>query len=257
MTETTVLHEVADHIATVTLNRPEKLNAYSAQMRIDLSAALRRAEADDAVRVVILTGAGRSFCAGLDLKEAGTTVTPPSPEEAAARPQFVLAVMEKPLIAAVNGHAIGVGFELVMHCDFRVMAEDATLNDMHAKRGLLPDAGGTWLLPRLIGWSRACEVLLLGEPIGAAEAERLGLVNRVVPPAELMPAARALAARLAANAPLSLRYTKRLMRQGLQTEVRPALEEAIRVLWDLRKTHDWQEGLAAYREKRPPAFQGR
>jgi enoyl-CoA hydratase/carnithine racemase len=257
MPESTVLYEVTDHIATVTLNRPEKLNAYGAQMRIDLSAALRRAETDDDVRVVILTGAGRSFCAGLDLKEAGTTVTPPTAEEAAARPQFVLAEMEKPLIAAVNGHAIGVGFELAMHCDFRILADDATLNDMHAKRGLLPDAGGAWLLPRLIGWSRACEVLLLGEPIAAAEAERLGLATRVVPSAELLPAARALAARLAANAPLSLRYTKRLLRQGLHSEIRPALEEAIRLLWDLRQTHDWQEGLAAYREKRPPAFLGR
>src|SRR5581483_1923781 len=132
MADSTVLYELTDHIATITLNRPDKLNAYSAQMRLDLADALRRAEADPEVRAIILTGAGRAFCAGLDLKEAGTTITAPSDREVAARPQFVLAEMEKPVIAAVNGHAIGVGFELAMHCDFRIMAEDATLNDMHA-----------------------------------------------------------------------------------------------------------------------------
>jgi enoyl-CoA hydratase/carnithine racemase len=258
MSNEVVLYEVADHIATITLNRPERLNAYNHEVRDALGAFLRRAEVDPEVRAIILTGAGRAFCAGLDLKqEHAHHQGPRRPDLDPLHLPYIFAGMDTPLIAAVNGHAVGIGFELTLLCDFRVLAEDAIFNDMHVKRGLLPDAGATWLLTRQVGWSRACRVLLLAEPIDAPTAAALGLADEVVPREQLLPAARDLAARLVANAPLSVRYTKRAMREGLASDFQANIRLAGRLMGELGHTADAEEGKLAFREKRPPVFLGR
>jgi enoyl-CoA hydratase/carnithine racemase len=254
-----IIVETADHITTITLNRPEKLNAWSVQMRQEVADALAAAEDDDAVRAVILTGAGRAFCAGADIGEGrleGRDMLL-SLEYATRGPSYVLARMDTPVIAAINGAAIGAGFEIAMGCDFRIMAETAVLNDLHVSRGLLADAGAPWLLPRLVGWERACEMLLLGEAVDAATARELGLVRRVVPLDEVMPAARALATRLVAKAPLAVRAMKRLMRDGLTREQRPSMEFSARLFRTLQQSEDLKEGVRAWKEKRPPQWTGR
>ena len=254
-----IIYEKSGFVATITLNRPEKLNAYSVVMRQEIADALADAEEDDAIRAVILTGAGRAFCSGADMSEGrleGRDMLL-SLEYHIKGPAYVLARMDKPVIAAINGVAIGAAFELTVGCDFRIMADSARLNDMHVTRGLLADAGAPWLLPRLVGWSNACEVMLLGEFIDAPTALRMGLVNRVVPPAEVMPAARELADRLASKAPLSVRAMKRLMREGLMREQRPTMELSARMFRTLQTSEDLKEGVRAYLEKRPPRWQGK
>src|SRR5438093_562119 len=154
--EAVVLYAVDQHVATITLNRPERLNAYNHELRDALVGRLREAEVDPDVRAIILTGAGRAFCAGLDLKETHAHHQGPRrPDLDPLHAPYVFATLDTPLIAAINGYAIGIGFEFALLCDFRIMAEDAVLNDMHVGRGILPDAGATWLLPRQVGWSRA------------------------------------------------------------------------------------------------------
>lgn len=260
MTET-LLYEKSDFIATITLNRPEKMNAYNGTMRRELAATLAQAEADDEVRAIILTGAGRAFCAGADMSEGRLEAREKgmelSLEHAVVGPAYVMARMDTPLIAAVNGHAVGVGFELTLGCDFRILSNTAKLNDLHVSRGLLADAGAPWLLPRIVGWENACEVLLLGEAIEAADAQRMGLVSRVVEPAELMPVARKLATRIASKAPLSVRYMKRLMREGMTREQRPTMESSARLFRSLQDTEDLKEGVRAWIEKRAPRWQGK
>jgi enoyl-CoA hydratase/carnithine racemase len=254
-----ILVETADHIATITLNRPHKLNAWSVQMRQEVADALAAAEDDSDIRAVILTGAGRAFCAGADMSEGRLEGRDSllRLEYATRGPSYVLARMDTPVIAAINGPAIGAGFEIALGCDFRIMAETATLNDLHVSRGLLADAGAPWLLPRLVGWERACEMLLLGEPVDSATAKQLGLVGRVVPPDQLMPAARTLAGRLASKAPLAVRAMKRLMRDGLNREQRPSMEFSARLFRELQQSEDLKEGVRAWIEKRPPNWQGR
>ena len=257
MTEALVLYEIEQHIATITMNRPERMNAYNREMRDGLAQAFLKAEADPEVRAIILTGAGRAFCAGLDLKQLRSPDDPHRPDRQPLHLPYIIAMMDKPLIAAINGYAVGVGFEFALLCDFRIMAEDAVLNDMHAKRGLVPDGGATWLLTRQVGWSRACKVLLLAEPIDAPTAEGLGLVDQVVATGAVVPAARDLAARLAANAPLSVRYTKRVMREGLTQDFHANIRTVGRLAAEVWSTADRQEGGDAFREKRPPKFVGR
>jgi enoyl-CoA hydratase/carnithine racemase len=258
MSSEVVLYEVAEHIATITLNRPERLNAYNHELRDALGGYLRQAETDPEVRAVVLTGAGRAFCAGLDLKqEHARHRGPRRPDLDPLHLPYIFAGMDTPLVAAVNGHAVGIGFELTLMCDFRVLAEDAVLNDMHVKRGILPDAGATWLLTRQVGWSRACRVLLLAEPIDAPTAAVLGLADEVVPREQLLPAARDLAARLAVNAPLSVRYTKRAMREGFASDFQANVRLAGRLMGELGQTADAEEGKLSFREKRLPNFTGR
>lgn len=257
----TLIYESRDHIATITLNRPEKMNAYSQPMRVELGNALSTAEADNDVRAIILTGAGRAFCAGADLSQGRLEARDPSGfltlEHAVVGPAYIMARMETPLIAAVNGAAVGVGFELTLGCDFRILSKTAKLNDLHVSRGLLADAGAPWLLPRLIGWSNACEFLLFGEPIDSDTAYRMGLVNRVVEPEDLMPTARAFAEKVASKAPLSVRYMKRLMREGLTREQRPTMESSAKLFRTLQDSEDLKEGVRAWREKRAPRFEGK
>lgn len=253
--------EVADYVATVTLNRPEAMNSIDPDTRQELRELWRRIHADDAIRVAILTGAGeKAFCTGSDLKK-----TMPPKESVAqltfgqAESDHLLAGLttDKPLICAVNGYAMGGGMELALACDIRIASENAQFALSEVRIGSIPGAGGTQRLPRTIGMSDAMLMLLTGDRMDAAEALRVGLVSKVVPPGELMAAAQAIAKRIAANAPLSVRAVKRLVKQGMDMPLDTAMDAERYVFGLLRDTEDRIEGRRAFQEKRPPVYRGR
>ncbi len=260
-----LLYDVTDGVATITLNRPERMNAISGPMLQSFSRAFRDADRDPAVRVIILTGAGRGFCAGLDLKDlaAGTGIGAGNGAGLGARfdladsPPVVLHTTDKPVICALNGPAAGYGMDLALGCDIRIASTEAKLAAVFAKRGILPESGGTWLLPRLIGWAKAAEVAFLGKVLSAEESLALGLVNAVVEPARLMDEARAWAAQIAANAPLAVQATKRMMRLGLEETFEANVHHVYLQLLPLFRTEDFREGVQAFLERREPRFQGR
>jgi 2-(1,2-epoxy-1,2-dihydrophenyl)acetyl-CoA isomerase len=246
-------------IATITLDRPDALNSLEASLKKDLLAAFREAGRDRAVRVVILTGAGRAFCVGQDLKER--LAPDPAPLDVEVRERFnplVMAIrlLDKPVIAAVNGVAAGAGASLAFACDLRIAAEHASFVLAFGRIGLIPDTGATWLLPRLVGLGRASELLLLADPLPAAEALRIGLVNRVVPGDELAAQARRLAMSLAEGAPRAMALTKRAMRRALESGFEATLDYEASLQGIAGRTADHAEGLAAFIEKRPPRFTG-
>jgi 2-(1,2-epoxy-1,2-dihydrophenyl)acetyl-CoA isomerase len=246
-------------VATITLNRPDALNSLEGTLKRELLAALRDAARDSAVRVVLLTGAGRAFCAGQDLKERLQPDATPLDVEVRERFNPIVGAirsMDKPVIAAINGVAAGAGASLAFACDLRIAAETATFVLAFGRIGLVPDSGATWLLPRLVGLGRATELMLLPDPVGAADALRIGLVNRVVPAGELMAAAGAMAAALAAAAPRSLALTKRAIRRSLEATFEESLDYEASLQGIAGRTADHAEGLAAFVEKRPPKFSG-
>ncbi|HZP87450.1 MAG TPA: enoyl-CoA hydratase-related protein [Burkholderiales bacterium] len=247
-------------IATMTLERPEKLNALDASMRAAVRDAWARIATDPDIDVAIVTGAGeRAFCTGADLKDAPADASFAAEVFGAGVDGSVTAgiEMDKPLICAINGMALGGGLEICLACDIRIATTNATFGLPEVRVGTIPGSGGTQRLPRLIGSSDAMLMLLAGETIDAAEALRLGLVSRVVEPAALQPTARAIAARIAANAPLAVRAVKRLVRQWRDLPLDRALE-AERHAWGLlRDSEDRREGRAAFAERRPPRFKRR
>jgi enoyl-CoA hydratase/carnithine racemase len=268
--EPEVLYEVDGNVATLTLNRPHRRNAISVRMLSLLGERLQEAERDRRVRVVIITGAGGGFCSGLDIKDAvaGTGIGGGgslSGEGSGSGPSLstrdiptdVLHEMDTPVIAAVNGAAAGYGLDLALGCDMRLMASSATLLPGFAKRGVVPESGGTWYLPRLLGWAKAAEVSYLGRDLDAAEAERIGLVNRAVPDDELMALAHEWAGEIAANAPLAIRAMKRLFRHGQTQDFASHSHHVLLQTMQLFGTKDFQEGLVSFMEKRPPEFRGR
>jgi enoyl-CoA hydratase len=248
------------HVRTLTLNRPQRSNALSEGLMRALLAELIRAAEDPEIWVIVLTGAGeRSFCGGMDLKEInasdreGRGFRPPM--QRAERNVFeVLTETFKPTIAALNGHAVAGGFELALACDIRVAAEHAKLGLPEAKRGMGANFGSV-MLPRMIPLGIALELLFTGEYISAAEAQRLGLVNRVVPQAEVLPTAMTLAGQIAANAPVSIRRMKEMALKGHALPLAAALR--LDVGPNPYLSEDRQEGIRAYLEKRPPQWQGR
>jgi E-phenylitaconyl-CoA hydratase len=252
---------VQDHVATLTLNRPEAMNSIDPEMREQLHAAWKRIKEDDDIRVVILTGAGeKAFCTGSDLKK-----TMPPKESFAeltfgrAQSDHLLAGLDtdKPLICAVNGYAMGGGMELALACDIRVASDNAVFALSEVRIGSIPGAGGTQRLPRAIGSSNAMLMLLTGDRVDAAEALRIGLVSKVVGREELLPAAQEIARRIAQNAPLSVRSIKRLVVSGADMPLPAALDNERYVFGLLRDTEDRIEGRRAFQEKRPPLYQGR
>ncbi len=226
------LYDVSEGIATITLNNPEKLNAYNTVMGDEVVDLLRGAREDDAVRAVILTGAGRGFCAGVDLDHlkahmAGqTSGKGPKLGEEDFLKKMPLEMMEypKPIIAAINGHAIGVGMTMVLPCDIRIAAEGAKLGLAFAKLGILPGLGSTHVLPRLVGMAKAQELVLTARTILAEEAAEIGLVNRVVPGDELVATARALALEIAAHEPEVVRFAKRVLYEGAGLDMASAMK---------------------------------
>jgi enoyl-CoA hydratase/carnithine racemase len=260
-----VLYAVADHIATITLNRPERMNTISRTMLTQLGQRLLQAEDDPEVRVVILTGTGRAFCAGLDLTEAtrsggegiasGASVAVNL--DLKTTPPTVLFNMDKPTICALNGSAAGYGMDTALGCDIRLMARSAKLAAAFTKRGIVPESGGTWFLPRLLGWSKAAELIFTGRTLSAAESLELGLASEVVDDADLPARARALALEIAGNAPLAVQASKRMMRMGLNETFNDHVHHVFLQLLPLLRTQDAAEGMRAFMEKRPAEFQGR
>jgi enoyl-CoA hydratase len=247
-------------LAVVTINRPKVLNALNTQTLDELRRAMLDAKQDDGVRVVILTGAGdKSFVAGADIKELAAQ-SPVGGREHALAGQRVFDLVEtigKPVIAAINGYALGGGCELAMACTLRLAAETAKLGQPEVALGLIPGYAGTQRLPRLVGKGRAMEMILTGAPITAAEALRIGLVNRVVPAADLMTEARALAGKLAALAPIAMRYIINAINAGTEMAFAEACQYEATLFGLVASTDDMREGTAAFLEKRPATFKGR
>lgn len=259
-----LIYESQDGIATLTLNRPERLNALGGTLREDLYDAVRRASEDPEVRVMIVTGAGKGFCAGGDVKAMSESREtgrgrPLAERIAPIRDRVILAMREapQPIIAAVNGPAVGAGMNVALACDIRLASTAARFGQTFVRRGLHPDWGGTWFLTRLVGTSRACELIFTGDVFDAEEAWRLGIVNRVVAPGELMPAAQELARRIAAGPPVAIRLAKRAIHNAADADLRSALEYETFAQNVCFETEDSREGLRAFVEKREPRFQGR
>jgi enoyl-CoA hydratase/carnithine racemase len=248
-----------DRVALVTLNRPERLNAFTGRMGDELGRAYARCDADDDIRVVVLTGAGRAFCAGADFERGSATFA--SPSGAGAR-EFTASPIRprawdvrKPVIAAINGHAIGIGLTIPMQCDIRFVAETARLGFVHVRRGVIPDAHSHWTVPRAAGFAVAAELLLTGREFTGIEAVELGLAGRALPAAEVLPAALELAHDIARNtAPLSVALSKRLLWAGTALE----REDVERLETELHRVvmgrDDAREGVLAFVEKRDPVW---
>ena len=246
-------------VATITLDRPDALNALTIPLKEALLLAIRRADRDPAVRAIVLTGAGRAFCAGQDLKERLEPDAPPLETELRERYNpLVLAMRESdtPIVGAINGVAAGAGASLALACDLLVIAEGASIRLAFGRIGLVPDSGATWLLPRLVGPSRAAAIALLDEPISSGQAVELGLALKAVPAADVLAEAQAVAGRLASFAPRALALTKRALRHAQETSFSDTLEYEAVAQGIAGRTHDHREGIAAFLEKRPPAFTG-
>jgi len=265
--ESEVLYEIADHIATITLNAPDRLNTISGPMLNELSEQLLRADRDRNVRCIVLTGAGRAFCAGLDLaaqmgQKKSLGVLDSGGDLGAefdlrTAPPVVLHNLDTPTIAAINGGAAGYGLDLAFGCDIRVASSSAKLNPGFAKRGILPESGGTWLLPRIVGYAKAAEICFTGRSLTADESLELGLVNRVSTPESFVADVTALAAEIAANAPLAVRAIKRMMRAAETETFEQNIHHVFLQLLPLFRTSDFREGVASFMEKRPANFEGR
>jgi len=266
MTYTEILFEVADGVALVTLNRPDRLNAYTPTMGHELAEAFAACDADDAVRAIVVTGAGRAFCAGADLARGGDSFDRTAageyqgvpPERPWQKPARAIAPWDvrKPIIAAINGPAVGVGATLPMQWDIRLAAESARIGFVFVRRGVVPEALSTWILPRLVGMARAADLLLTGRMVDAREALAFGIVSRVVPDAELLPAARALAAEITREtAPVSVAVTKWLLwHMASETDLARADDLDARAFWWTGTQPDVREGVRAFLDKRAPRW---
>jgi enoyl-CoA hydratase/carnithine racemase len=246
---------VAEQVATVTLNRPERRNAWTRRMGIELRDALRQADERDDVRAVVVTGAGRDFCVGADLEGGGTVFDEARAADGERAERLSLAAWDvrKPVIAALNGAVAGVGATLPLQWDIRIAGESTRITFVFVKRGLVPEAASTWLLPRLVGMSRATDLLLTGRLVGAREALDMGLVSRVVPDAELLASAQALAREIAEQTgPVAVALTKRLL-WHMAGEADPAAAERLdaQVFGWATQSPDAKEGIRAFLEKRP------
>ncbi|MFE7622621.1 enoyl-CoA hydratase/isomerase family protein [Streptomyces sp. NPDC057509] len=262
MSSSPILHATDNGVSWITLNRPEAMNAVTWEQREHVIALLADASADPAVRAVVLTATGRGFCAGADLR--GTPATTGRVPGDVARTirlgaqRLITAVLdcEKPVLAAVNGTAAGIGAHLAFACDLVLAAESAKFIEVFVRRGLVPDGGGAYLLPRLVGPQRAKELMFFGDALPAAEAERLGLVNRTVPDEELAATARAWAERLAAGPTRSIALTKQLVNASLDTDRATAFAAEAMAQEINMTTLDAQEGVASFVERRTPTYRG-
>lgn len=264
MDYTDIRYQVDNRIATVTLHRPEKLNAFTRAMRDELIDAFSRADADDEVRAVIVTGAGRAFCAGADLSAGSATfdyakrdgLNEQTHRDGGGQVTLRIFEMKKPVIAAVNGPAVGIGATMQLPMDVRLCSSEARFGFVFTRRGIVPEACSSWFLPRVVGIGQALEWTLSGRVFGADEARAGGLVQRVVPPAELMPAARALAREIAEHtAPVAVALARHMMWRMLGADhPMEAHKVDSRGIFELGRSADVAEGIAAFMEKRAPRF---
>jgi 2-(1,2-epoxy-1,2-dihydrophenyl)acetyl-CoA isomerase len=257
-----LLYEVADAVATITLNRPDKLNAFTGPMIDAWTTALAESQADERVRVVIVTGAGRAFCAGGDVARMGSAEPTALDHknhlwEHVHQIPRTLERMDKPVIAMVNGLAVGAGMGMCMMCDVRIASAEARFATGYVKVGLVPGDGDTYFLPRLVGASKALELFWTGDFVDATEAHRLGIVNRVVPPDELRDTTYGLARRIADGPQVAIRLMKRLVYQSLRLDLETHLDLVSSHMAIVRATRDHAEGVAAFKERRSPRFEGR
>jgi enoyl-CoA hydratase len=261
MSHETLIYEKQEGVGIVTLNRPDRLNALSFKLKDELSALLGEMEKDDEVRVVILTGGEKAFSAGADIKERSQVQLSQSEFYFAQRRSQELynqiEAFQKPVIAAVSGVAVGGGCELALACDLRIASDTARFGFPEVKLGVIPAAGGTQRLPRLIGATRAKEIIFTGDPVDAQEAFRMGLVSKVVPVDRLLEEAKTLALRLAQNPPLSIKYAKRAINVGIQLDMASALDYEVHCAAILYASEDRKEGMRAFVEKRKPVFKGK
>ena len=255
-----VLYAVRDPIAWITLNRPEAMNAISDSVRTALPELIARAEADDSVRVMVISGAGeRAFCAGADVKGFNAVESLVQFRQTRAHAHWIGAFdrARKPIIAAIHGYCLGGGLEIAMACDIRIAAEGAKFALPEVSRGTIPGAGGTQRIARLIGLGRALDMVLSAEQMSAEDALRVGLISRLVPRAELMTAAETLAKRFASHAPLAVLLAKEAVRGSLDTDLPAGLRVEADLAALITSTEDRIEAGKAFREKRKPVFKGR
>ena len=270
MTYETVVLEKEEAIATLTLNRPEVMNAWNDKLAEDVSAALEEVNQNEAIRVLIITGAGKNFSSGLDVSLLAQLASRPASIMDTVLGRFVrnqenligvtlkTRQVSKPVIAAVNGAVVGGGLCFALACDIRIAAEDARFSAVFVKRGIIPDCGGTYFLPRAVGIAKACEMVFSGDFINAREAEKIGLVNKVVPSQELMHAAREMARSFAKNPPLTVKLAKQALYQGLHApDPLSHLNFEAYANSLLMATEDFAEGVKSFYEKREPVFKSR
>ena len=262
MADDAVLYRLEGATATIVLNRPDKLNAIDDRLREGLASALDRVERDPEIRVAVITGAGRGFCAGgdihrmIELKEGHQSATFREYLEAGHTLVRKIREVPKPIVASINGPAAGAGMNLALACDLRIASEQATFTQAFVRIGLHPDWGGTFFLPRLVGLGRAIEMFWLGQPVTAEEAKRLGLVNFLVQHESLAEETRRLGERLAAAPPLPVALLKQALHEHVQTELDLAMEHEIASQMKCFESEDFTEGLHAFLEKRAAQFQG-
>lgn len=262
-----ILIEQRGSIAIITLNRPDRLNAISTIMLKELSAKVVEADQDADIRCIILTGAGRGFCSGLDLVDvgkggigSGKTDQKPRPKQLFNLRDAPINVMwstDTPIICALNGAAAGYGMDIALLCDMRICGESGKMAALTAKRNVVPESGGTWLLPRLIGWAKAAELYYRGRVVKSQECLEIGLVNTVVPDDQLMETAMEWAQDVADNAPLAVQTTKRMMRMGMEESYDTSVDHLMMHLAVMFESEDFKEGVASFLEKRKPEFTGR
>jgi enoyl-CoA hydratase/carnithine racemase len=263
MTTDAVLYEVADHVATITFNRPDQQNTISGPMLNSLTEMLLQADADTDVRAIIVTGAGKFFCAGLDLRGSDITKnlsegkSSPANLDLRNTPPTVLHNLDTPTIAAINGSAAGYGMDLALGCDIRIMADTAKLAAAFTARGVVPESGGTWILPRLIGWSKASEIIFTGKTLLAEESKEMGLVSHVVNSNEVHASAMEMGKAIATTAPMAVQASKRMMRMGMNENYNDHVHHVFLQLLPLFQSDDFKEGMASFMEKRAPDFKGR
>ncbi len=268
------LYDVADRVATITLNRPDKLNAWTATMDGEVRAAMQEAERDDGVRVIVLTGAGRGFCAGADISLLSTVAERGLDKKSRAqalagtkrrgvRPDFqkkysYFPAIEKPVIAAINGPVVGLGLVIILYCDLRFASDAARFGTAFARRGLIAEYGMAWMLPRIVGIPNALDLLYSARMIDAQEAMRMGLVNQIFPQDDFSAKVHEFACDIALNvSPRSLRVIKRQVYGAMFEPLAKAIETAEREMLQSLQSEDFKEGVAHFLEKRPPTFTGK
>lgn len=265
MSYKTIILEKKDKIATITLNRPDRFNALNADMMVELPEALENADKDKDIRVVVITGAGKGFCSGADVKDNFVAMIEKRKRgeldiqlgtEFGDRMWAIFRNTGKPIIAAINGPAVGFGCTLALACDIRIASEDARLGVIFTRVGLTPEFGSTFLLPRLVGVAKACELIFTAKVIDAKEAKEIGLVNNVVPQSELISNTMEMAKTIAAGPPIAIHLAKKALYQGLQADLNTQLRYEDVIFRTCQLTKDHEEGARAFLEKRNPVFKG-